>query len=222
MASLAHRLAQQKPLTVLDVGCGPGSFAIELAKACEASITAVDTNPLFLERAREAAAAESLRGRIEFVEQPASEITDRKFDAVVCIGSSHAFGLPVEALRHCASLLTPGGVVLFADLVWSAEPPAKFVAFLGMAKADFWMASAAADVFAEAGLVVKHTETAGEESWKNYEDGVMQGRLAFAETLDAAAAEAARNKAAAWAEAYDKFGRHCFGFEAYLASKSGG
>lgn len=141
-----------------------------------------------------------------------------KFDAVVCIGSSHAFGTPVEGLRQCAALVTAEGAVLFADLVWSAEPPEEFLAFLGSGRSNHWQASEAADVFKQSGLVISRVETASPGSWNAYEAGVLQGRLGFADTLGPAEAAEVRGKATAWAEAYEKHGKHCFGFAAYLAS----
>ena len=217
MNALAHQLAKGHPQTVLEVGCGSGAFSIELAKACNAVITAVDVNPHSLERARKSAEGQSLRGSVVFAEQPATAMSS-KFDAVVCIGSSHAFGAPIEGLRQCAGLVTLKGTVLFADIVWSAEPPEEFLAFLGTPACNYWDALDAAQVFRKLGLVISHVETASAESWKSYEDGVLQGRLAFAETLGLVEAEEVRTKAITWAEAYEKHGKHCFGFAAYLAS----
>ena len=217
MITLAQQLARRQPRTVLDVGCGTGSFSIELARFCNASISAVDTSFHSLERARKSLEAQSLLGCIAFIEQSASSMLSKKFDAVVCIGSSHAFGTPVDALRQCAALVTPGGTVLYADLVWAAEPAEEFVAFLGSPRSKYWRASDVADVFKESGLVVSHVETASRASWHAYETGVLQGRMVFANSLDSAEAAEVRGKATAWAEAYEKHGKHCLGFTAYLA-----
>lgn len=221
MNALAHQLGERQPQSVLEVGCGSGGFSIELARACNASIVAVDTNPHFLERARKSVEGQSLRGRVAFTEQPASSMSSRKFNAVVCIGSSHAFGTPREGLRQCAALITPHGAVLIADLVWSAEPHEDFLGFLGSARSRYWQPSEAADVFREAGLVISHVETASPESWRAYEAGVLHGRLAFADALDPAEAAEVRSKAEAWAEAYEMHGKHCLGFAAYLGSAPG-
>lgn len=221
MASLVQILAASAPQSVLEIGCGPGTFSLELAKSCDTTIKALDINPAFLARARALAGAQTLRGSIEFLEQPASSITNETFNAVVCIGSSHAFGTTPEALRRCSALLKPGGVLLFADLVWLAAPPEEFLKVLDTAQSAYWLASEAETAFTAAGLSLVHTETASQTSWQSYESNVLQGRLKFAETLGADEADEVRNSANAWSATYEQFGKHYLGFTAYIASPHG-
>ncbi len=220
MTSLVKTLAERAPQTVLDVGCGPGTFSIELAKACPAAIRAIDINPGFLDRARASAMGQLFRGRIDFQDQAASALGAEQFDALVCIGSSQAFGTPTEALARCAKLVRAGGTVVFAELVWSSEPHTDFLGFLGEPRSLYWSEAQASAAFFDAGLVVARTETASRASWCDYETAIHRGRLAFANSLSESEAEQVRIRANDWANAYEQYGQHCLGFVAYVAEKA--
>jgi cyclopropane fatty-acyl-phospholipid synthase-like methyltransferase len=219
MDRLARSLARRGPRTILEIGCGPGTFAIGLAKICPASITAIDVNTDFLTRARNAALEQGLAGRIDFCLQDAASLGAQRFAAVVCVGSSQAFGTALEALEHCAALTEEGGSIVFADLVWSSEPPDAFLEFLGGPRSLYWSEMEAETVFQQAGLIVLQQETASRTSWQEYEAAVLAGRLAFADTLDGGEAEQVRKRARTWAAAFDEYGQYCFGFTAYLAAR---
>ena len=53
---------------VLDVGCGVGTTAIEIARRHDATVTAVDIAPLMLERARANVTAAGLAAQIDVAE----------------------------------------------------------------------------------------------------------------------------------------------------------
>jgi SAM-dependent methyltransferase len=100
---------------VLDVPCGAGRLAIELAaRGCR--VTGVDISPEFLDAARESARERDLR-----IEWRQSEMRDlpwsSEFDAAYCAGSSFGFLGEMgdaEFLRAVSRTLRPGGR-FFAD-----------------------------------------------------------------------------------------------------------
>lgn len=99
--------------TVLDVGCGPGRHALELARR-GMSVVGVDLSPEFLELAREAAAAESLDARFELMDVRDLDHRDR-FDAVICLCQG-GFGLlggrdEPDVFRRIVRAARPGGAV---------------------------------------------------------------------------------------------------------------
>lgn len=103
---------------VLDVGCGPGRHALELARR-GVEVTGVDVSEAFVDLAREAAAAEGLAERCRFVLGDARELVsdaglDAAFDAVVCLCQG-GFGLlqgdDEVVLRGMARAVRPGGGV---------------------------------------------------------------------------------------------------------------
>ena len=115
---IADRVSQLRggadPGSLMDVACGTGRHALELA-AMGWHVTGVDYNPELLERARESAATRGLE--VAFVEQDMREldVDGRPFDVVTCLFDSIGYGLEdeaiVKALRGMAKHLTPEGVL---------------------------------------------------------------------------------------------------------------
>jgi len=109
-------LAQRKPGTLLDVGCGTGEKAIRFAKE-GFTVTAVDIAPAALEWARKFAA--EARVSVDFRVQDAEHIGDLKqqFDYVIDFGCFHSLPVPVRKpyIAGVKSVLKPDGeMCLFA------------------------------------------------------------------------------------------------------------
>jgi len=104
-------------LHVLDIGTGPGFFAILLCEAgCD--VTAVDLTPAMLEEAKKNAG--TLAGRIRFLEMNAEspDFPDRSFDVVVSRNLTWNLPHPDHAYRQWARILKPGGLLLNFDANW--------------------------------------------------------------------------------------------------------
>jgi SAM-dependent methyltransferase len=98
---------------VLDVGCGPGALASELAgRLGSASVCAVDPSEAFV-----AAARGRLSGvRVERAVAESLPFEDRSFDAALAQLSVHFMTDPVAGLREMRRVTQPSGVV--AACVW--------------------------------------------------------------------------------------------------------
>ena len=108
-----------KELRVLEVGTGPGFFAILL---CELGydVTAIDLTPAMLREAKENAG--ELAYRISFMEMNAEALAfaDRSFDVVVSRNLSWNLPHPDRAYAEWARVLKPGGLLLNFDANWYA------------------------------------------------------------------------------------------------------
>jgi 2-polyprenyl-3-methyl-5-hydroxy-6-metoxy-1,4-benzoquinol methylase len=217
MQELVQWAIRWEPSTAIDIGCGPGTFSVGLASHAPVSVRAVDLNPAFLQRAESAAKSTRLVGSIAFLERHLQRDEGGQFDVVVCIGSSGAVGSPREALSRCKELMTPQGVLVFAELVWTSEPSDGFLAFLGIERAYYWLASEGESVLAHCGLSVEHEIEASSSSWDAYEKAVLSGRLKLAASLLPEEGESVRNRATTWYSQFEEHGRHCLGFNAYVA-----
>ena len=106
-------------LHVLDVGTGPGFFAILL---CEAGyqVTAVDLTRAMLREAE--VNAGSLGGRIHFMEMNAENLLfgDSSFDVVVTRNLTWNLPHPEKAYAEWIRVLKPGGLLLNFDANWYA------------------------------------------------------------------------------------------------------
>ncbi len=106
-------------LRVLEVGTGPGFFAIIL---CELgyNVTAIDLTPAMLQEARKNAGAYA--GEIVFSKMNAEALTfaDNSFDAVVSRNLTWNLPHPGKAYAEWARVLKPGGLLLNFDANWYA------------------------------------------------------------------------------------------------------
>jgi ubiquinone/menaquinone biosynthesis C-methylase UbiE len=120
--------------SVLDVGCGWGDTAIELAKKVgpTGSVLGLDCCDAFLQKGRKDAEHAGLRN-VRFV---AADVQTYRFEPIYDLGFSR-FGMmffsnPVAAMRNVKSALKPGGRLMFitwrpiGDNPW-AELPKKLV-----------------------------------------------------------------------------------------------
>jgi len=98
-------------MTVLELGCGTGTFTRELARS-GADIIAIDVSPELLEIARLNYSAPNVHYQTE--NAYALSYPDAAFDSVV--GSSVLHHLEVEeALRNIYRVLKPGGTIFFTE-----------------------------------------------------------------------------------------------------------
>ena len=109
--------------SILDVGCGTGRHAIELAKRGYA-VTGVDLSTEMLVRAN--AKAKTAGVNVKWVHSDATRFSlDEKFDGAICLCEG-AFGLlgsgddaiehPLSILRNISNSLKPGAKTLFTVL----------------------------------------------------------------------------------------------------------
>ena len=108
-----------RDIHVLEVGTGPGFFAILLAEAGY-RVTAIDLTPSMLDEARQNAGA--LCGRIAFMEMNAQalQFDDHRFDVILSRNVTWNLPDPVQAYRDWKRVLRPGGVLLNFDANWYA------------------------------------------------------------------------------------------------------
>lgn len=106
---LVERLAQPRPgETVLDLGCGTGTFSLPLARlGCK--VTGIDPSAGMLARAREKAEAAGLA--VTFIEGDAQRLpfADNSFDLVVTVTALEFMRRPRAALAEALRVLKPGG-----------------------------------------------------------------------------------------------------------------
>ena len=104
-------------IRVLEVGTGPGFFAILLAEAGY-RVTAIDLTPSMLAQARRNAGA--LGERIEFIEMNAEALAfpSGRFDVVVSRNVTWNLPDPERAYGEWARVLKPGGLLMNFDANW--------------------------------------------------------------------------------------------------------
>ena len=120
-AEIARQFPDRAPesLRVLEVGTGPGFFAI-LLRELGYDVTAIDLTPAMLEEAKKNAG--ELAGRICWMEMNAEalDFADESFDVVVSRNLTWNLPHPDKAYAEWARVLKPGGLLLNFDANWYA------------------------------------------------------------------------------------------------------
>jgi demethylmenaquinone methyltransferase / 2-methoxy-6-polyprenyl-1,4-benzoquinol methylase len=149
---------------VLDVACGTGAVAIELAHRHGCRVVGVDQSPEMLAEGRRRVEAAGLGGRVELRDGRAEDLPfdDAEFDGLTFTYLLRYVDDPAAAMRELARVVRPGGRIAMLEfsvpsrplprLAWEAYvrlglPAAGRVAspgwaevggFLGSSIRDFW------------------------------------------------------------------------------------
>jgi SAM-dependent methyltransferase len=105
---------------VLDVACGSGGPALELARAQPVTVTGVDVNEAAIATATALADERGAADRVRFLHADAEgglPFADGSFDAIVCIDAINHLQDRSTVFGDWYRLLRPGGRLLFTDPV---------------------------------------------------------------------------------------------------------
>lgn len=120
--SAGYALAEMLPgRSLLDVGCGPGSITLDLARrVAPGSVTAVDASAEAVDQARALAEKEDVTG-IDFRVGDVHELDlpDDSFDLVHAHQVLQHVADPVRALAEMGRVTRPGGIVAACDSDYS-------------------------------------------------------------------------------------------------------
>jgi 2-polyprenyl-3-methyl-5-hydroxy-6-metoxy-1,4-benzoquinol methylase len=90
---------------VLDIGCGSGRYAVELARRGAAEVVGIDFSSEMLALATELAAREGLADRTRFIRTDYDDYADAQgFDVAIAIGFFDYVPDPAAALAHAREL----------------------------------------------------------------------------------------------------------------------
>lgn len=146
----------------LDVGCGSGVYSVELAKRGAAHVTGLDIAQDMLRLCREAAEAEGLADRCEFVRSDLLRFgTGVAFDVTLGIGLFDYIADPLAVLRKMREVTRDRVILSFPRLgTWRA--PVRWVRLsLRGCEVHFYTKRRIDRLMAEAGLQVHTLERVG-------------------------------------------------------------
>lgn len=126
---IAERLEALRPTpgrTCLDLGCGNGAAAIEIAERFGLTTVGVDVDPDQIDRARRTATQADVR--FEAADAERLPFPDDAFDFIVCYRVTHHIPRWRAALAEAFRVTAPGGCVLYTDFMtpgWAAAVGAR-------------------------------------------------------------------------------------------------
>lgn len=103
---------------LLDVGCGSGGPALELARRTGCTVVGVELYEAAVAMASRNAIEAGLEARVSFVQADASQplpFKDSAFDRILCVDAINHLPDRQAVLSEWARLLTPSGRLLFTD-----------------------------------------------------------------------------------------------------------
>lgn len=118
-------LDSSAPLTIADIGCGTGASTLQLARALNAEITAVDLSPDFIEVLMANAARHGLDEKITplVCSMETLPFGDREYDVLWSEGAIYNIGF-ARGIADWRRFLKPGGLLVVSELTWiTGEKP---------------------------------------------------------------------------------------------------
>ena len=157
-------------MKILDVGCGVGGPALNIAEYSGAHITGIDLVPEHIQIARQRALEKGLSDSTDFVcgDGMNMPFVDGSFDAVYIFDTGCYMPDKQPFYKECARVLRPGGLFLGLDLIrregLSAEEQAKYIEPICRYQAIPYLISLEElhQCLTRADFVVKTIENAGE------------------------------------------------------------
>ncbi len=125
-ATLTSRLVRALQVgasaTVVDVGSGPGTSAIQLASETSCSVVGVELSAESVDAASRAAAAAGFLGRVRFIvgDAEALPLEDDSMDGALCECALCTFPDKRTAARELARVLRPGARLALSDVTANA------------------------------------------------------------------------------------------------------
>jgi len=103
--------------TVLDYGCGPGSYALAAAEIVggEGTVYALDIHPLAVEIVQRKAAKRGLANIKTILSDCHTGLDEESVDAVLLYDTFHDLEKPDEVLKELHRVLKPDGILSFSD-----------------------------------------------------------------------------------------------------------
>jgi ubiquinone/menaquinone biosynthesis C-methylase UbiE len=134
---LLSRVDYKSGWRYLDVGCGVGSAAREIAAASELAVTAIDVDPRQIEIARAGAARPNLQFAI--MDTTKLEYPDGQFDVVSSHMATHHIPDWDRAFLEMVRVLRTGGYLIYRDFMfpaWLEKIGRRLIRQMGFPSAD--------------------------------------------------------------------------------------
>lgn len=204
------------PARTLDVGCGKGALLARVHERFGGEVHGVEPNPDFAAATVNRLVANGAEFMVFESELEHAPLPRHGFDLAFCLGASHAFGTPDDALEGLAALVPPRGVVVLGEGYWRRDPDPEYAALLGGEDSMRDHAGNAARGRAF-GLSCEWARESTLEEWDAYEGAYAGAMRAWCDANPGdPETPAFRERIERWNAVYHRWGRDTLGFGLYV------
>lgn len=172
VTKLALQLVGALPVNakIADIGCGTGGQTITLANSTQASITAVDIMPEFIEKLNNKIAKLGLQDRIATITGSMDNLpfSENELDLIWAEGSIYNIGYE-NGLKYCRKFLKDGGYIAVSEASWfTLDRPKEIEEFWASNYSGIDLISVKIDQMQQAGYLPVSHFVLPESTWWNY------------------------------------------------------
>lgn len=104
--------------SILDLGCGSGNLAIELAKKTE-DVTGIDISKTMIDLAKK----NDIEKKVKWIQMPVEhfDFKKEKYDLIISYESFHLFSNKAKLIKDCANALKSGGTLCVGWTMYSFD-----------------------------------------------------------------------------------------------------
>ncbi|HSH01403.1 MAG TPA: methyltransferase domain-containing protein [Anaerolineae bacterium] len=203
---------------ILDIGCGAGEWLIRLCALTGAVGRGLDINPDFIQLAQHRTQQHPHPLNIDWQTIPLNQLPPtNSYQALLCLGASHAFGTYHDALQQASQYLTPGGYLLIGDGFWQQLPHPDYLNILGASPNSYGTHVDNIQAGLDAGLTLLYATTSNQDEWDHYEGLYHHSLIHYAQNNPQDPDSATiHERITDWQKAYYQWGRATLGFGFYL------
>ncbi len=216
------RLDPSAPLKIADIGCGTGASALQLARSLNATITAIDFLPDFIEVLKDNAENEGLITKINPLVGSMENLPfdDEEYDVIWSEGAIYNIGFE-KGINDWRRFLKPGGLLVVSEITWiSSERPVEIQDYWQAEYAEIDTASAKIKLLEKSGYSPVGYFVLPENCWlENYYRPLQSSFAAFlARHPDSEQAQAIVKAAKTEIALYEKY-KSYYSYGVYVAKK---
>jgi ubiquinone/menaquinone biosynthesis C-methylase UbiE len=172
-------LPPMKQPEILDVGCGPGTPTMELARLTDGQITAIDIHQPYLDRLTRRSAEAGLSDRIKTMNISMFEMDfpPESFDIIWAEGFINLLGFE-QGLRAWRRFLKEEGFLVVHDVAWiQPDPPGEAIEYWSRMYPDMRSVAERLETIADCGYKLVGQFVLPEDAWWKEYYGPLEARL---------------------------------------------
>ncbi|MCK5573779.1 MAG: methyltransferase domain-containing protein [Bacteroidetes bacterium] len=164
---------------ILDVGCGPGTPTMELARLSDGKVTAIDLHQPYLDRLSKKAADAGLAEHVTVRNMSMFEMDfpEEFFDVIWAEGSIYIIGFE-RGLKEWRRFLKDGGSIAVHDVAWiSPDPPREVFEYWSRLYPEIRSIPEHLDLITACGYELVEQFVLPENAWWDEYYGPLEARL---------------------------------------------